>query len=183
MNMDDASVRVRDTLKQREQRRISLERFGWREILDAQKIQWLSERFCGSFYNNDAFQLPRPFITWDVDHAENDVLGLKKFADDLHSKRITALKSVKHPGQWYVLENINHPWYCLELSRVPDCHQEWPVVLLPNADPCYFLADNFECGIIAETNRTISVFGQRLLAALINQTPLVLSQIRDRSEE
>ncbi len=171
-----------ESVERRERERQFFESIGWHEITDPQEFEAISESFFGTFFSGTALQLPRPFTTWDVRHAETNSPNLNQFASDLHSKCLAALKSIEQPACWYVLENINHPWYRLELSKTPNHFDEWPIALLPNADPCYLIANDLKCGIVAETDRTISVFGQPLLAAVNDHSPLVLKQVKNQSD-
>ena len=75
-----------------------------------------------------------------------------------------------------MLENIHHPWYRVHVSETPDHIEEWPVELLPYRDPCYLVVQDFRFGFIADLDRTITVFGTRLLEAIQHDLPLVLTK-------
>ena len=87
------------------------------------------------------------------------------------------MKSVDPNSKWLVLENINHPWYRVDLKETPVHIEQWPVELLPWADPCYLVADDFSCGFIADLDRTISAFGQPLLDAIQLNVPKVFARV------
>ena len=169
----------RAVLEQRKRGNIRQVTFGWHEIVDQGELAQMADRFFGTFFPNDERRVPAPYITWDVSHASSQANTPEQGAciDDLHRKCLPAMKSVGSISEWLVLENINHPWYRLNLEETPVHIERWPVDLLPWADPCYLVASNFSCGFIADLDRTISVFGQPLIDAMQLNLPSIFTHV------
>ncbi len=177
----ESELKVQAELDRREQERLGRAAFGWHEILDRGDFEQIAERFFATFFPTGERSVPAPYITWDVSHATSLAYSPEQqaYIDDLHRKCLPAMKRASSVSEWLVLENINHPWYRVDLHSTPDHIEQWPVDLLPWADPCYMLAHDFSCGFIADRDRTVSAFGQPLLDAIHLNLPGVFSHVVD----
>ena len=173
----DNEARVRTSLERRDRDRVRYASYGWHEITDRDEFEPIANRFFSTFFPNSSRRLPVPYVTWDVSHATKDAHSKQQrnLIDDLHRKCLPAIKRCDPNGVWYALENIHHPWYRIHLNETPEHIEDWPIVFLPYADPCYLVAQDFSCGFIADLDRTISIFGARLIAELQQHNPLVFS--------
>lgn len=175
---------VRAELERRKRERIRQAGFGWHEITNRDEVAPVSERFFTTFFPTTGRSVPDPFITWDVSHATNGPANSpqqRAMINDLHRKCLPAMKRCEPNAVWFVLENINHPWYRVHFSETPDHIVDWPVELLPYADPCYIVTQDFSCGFIADLDRTISVFGRQLLNAIQENLPFVFTTVVESS--
>lgn len=170
---------VRAELDRRDRERLRQAAFGWHEVLDRLEFEPIAERFFSTFFPTGERSVPAPFITWDVSHATTPAYSPEQraYIDDLHRKCLPAMKRVGSISEWLVLENINHPWYRVYLDETQDHIEQWPVDLLPWADPCYLVACDFSCGFIADLDRTISAFGQPLLDAIQLNIPKAFTRM------
>ena len=145
--------------------------FGWHEIVDD---EWkdLSSRFFPKFFLDTDLRLPSPFVSWDTGHLRECTPDqLSQFQRDLHLKCIVAMKKCGFNSPWFLLENVNHPWYRLYLDDMPDHFEPWPTEIIPNADPFYLVSEDFSCGLISQHSGPISVFGNPLLALILDDIP------------
>ncbi len=175
----EREAKVQTELDRRERERLAQAAFGWHEILDRRDFEQIAERFFAFFFPTDERRLPAPYITWDVSHATSPAYSPEQqaYIDDLHRKTLPAMKRASSVSEWLVLENINHPWYRIDLPSTPDHIEQWPVDLLSWADPCYMVAHDFSSGFIADMDRTISAFGRPLLDAIHLDVPRVFAHV------
>ena len=182
----ERAVRVDAELKRRECERARHASCGWYEITNSDELESLADRFFNFFFPASAHCLPVPSVTWDVSQATYDASRQEQqnLIEDLHRKCLRAIRKCDPNAVWFALENIHHPWYRMDLSETPEHVEDWPIVLLPYADPCYLIAQNCSCGFIADLDRTISVFGNELLIQLRDQSPLVFcTMVHSTSDE
>lgn len=178
-NETDPVRRREKSLAHWERERAKNAAIGWHEIQDREERERLFNHF-DSFLSSGQPHMPGTFATWDVTACINlpyrsaDQLSL---IDDLHRKCLAALKCCYEPGHpWYVFENHNHPAYRLRFEEMPERIDQWPVEILPYADPCYLVAPDFSSGIIAELRQSITVFGS-LLPFVLRDLPRAFSAI------
>lgn len=171
--------KFRAELDRRERERIAQAAFGWQEIQDRREFEQTLERFFSHFFPEGERRVPSPYVTWDVSHSTSSGHLPERQAsiDDLHRKALSAMKAASPISQWLVVENINHPWFRVDLHSTPDHIEHWPVELLPWADPCYVVAHDFSCGFLADTDHTISAFGRPLLDAIHLDVPSVFAHV------
>lgn len=178
-NESDPARRREIALAQRERERAKSASIGWHEIQDREETESLFDRL-GPLFASGQPCVPAPSVTWDVTTAINlpyrsvEQLSL---IDDVHRKCLPALKCCYEPDNpWYVFENYNHLSYRLHFDEMPAHIDEWPVEILPYADPCYLMAPDFSTGIIAVLHQSITVFGS-LLPFVRRNLPLAFSRI------
>ena len=184
----DRSHIVRAVFERRQRDRAKLARLGWHQVLDDEvKADPLFDDFYARFLPDGLLDIPTPrpltgpCTTWDVSHATKlpvESQELSAFIADLHEKCLAVLKSAVFSTQpWFVVENIHHTWYRVHFDEVPADFNAWPVSLLPIGDPCYLFASDFSCGIFAELNNTVSIFGNELVSHVTASSPHVLSSV------
>ena len=181
MEPAEFELRRRIALETRERQRAEYASFGWHEIVDESEATALLDTFNAAFFPNGKLCTPTPFITWDVSRlawAQTQSSELRSLIDDLHHKCLRALKRCCVGSEpWYALENYNHPCYRVNFTNMPEDLAEWPIEILPYADPCYLLAADFSLGILAVLRKSITVFGGHLVSAVIEDTPLALTDV------
>lgn len=176
-----ANERRDAALKKNECRTAFHASFGWHEIddPDGSVVFSLSDRL-DELYHDDVEFKPSPSAVWDIsDFASYAIQSPSQIAlaDDLRGKCLRALKrcAVDHEP-WYAFENINHPSYLLRFEDMPDHIADWPIDLIPGWDPCFIVAPDFSCGIIATLRDSIRVFGVDLLEAINSDLPDLFSR-------
>ncbi len=175
---------------QDQRRRIALERnrrstevnasLGWLELNDQTRDE-LWELMFQKLIHNKEFCFPAPSATWDVRHViESAPKNLINFDADIIRKCLNILKlPALNSMKWYVIENIQHTWYSLDLERIPSRDVKWPHEVFPCADPFYLVNADMSCGLIAEVGGPVSVFGEPFFGMLSADPPLALAHVAD----
>lgn len=179
MEQSESERRIKAAIERWDRQREEYARIGWREILGESERAALFDRFCAAFTSGDTTLFPIPNVTWDV--RINWPAGSEEeriLVDDMHRKCLPAIKRCVNDSQpWWALENCHHPCYRVHFNEMPDYVAEWPIEILPFGDPCYLLAPDFSTGIIAEVHESLTVFGDKFLAAIEEDPQLALTKI------
>ena len=178
----DRESHVASYIRRQAREQLAKHQMGWHVVLGCDdEVFALSDRL-KSLYSEDA-EFLLPFSTaWDVlavCQLPYDSPDRIELARDLHSKCLRALKQCAAGDQpWHAFENINHDFYRLHFDEMPEQIDEWPIEILPSADPCFIIAPDFQSGIISSWQRharSIRVFGRDLLNSIQSDLPYLFT--------
>lgn len=128
---------------------------------------------------------PYPSITYAIGHIySGDAVEATQLEDDLAQKTLVAFRSCTDAHHWLYAFDWQH--MCYQFYPHQPFHADgvgaWPVPVLPIGDYDIFLAQDFSFGIFGHPwEKTMCVFGQRLLNAFAQAQPILWTRIVRRN--
>lgn len=124
-------------------------------------------KFEPSTSNFPSFEVPHPFITYDISDFFGESADLEAF-DNLEEKALDAFKESILDDEYILALDWQHECYWvnphLEFER--DEWGEWKIPFFPNGDYYFFIQKDFKFGFLGHPwERSITVFGKELINA------------------
>ena len=126
-----------------------------------------------------SFQVPCPFITYDISEYFRDLADLDAY-DDLEEKALVAFKEVTLVDEYILALDWQHECYWLNprLEFERDEFGEWTIPIFPNGDYYFFIQKDFKWGYLGHPwERSITVFGKELINAFNQHKPRMFHKI------
>ncbi|MGO1059230.1 DUF2716 domain-containing protein [Planococcus sp. FY231025] len=154
----------------------------WQE-LSAEENHFVWERVYNEFYFEPSihvfpgFQVPKPFITYNIFSLADFEKNLESFAD-LEAKVRWVFQGLIAPDEYIYALDWQHAGYRmnphLEMRR--NEWNEWLVPLYPDGDYYFYLQKDFEWGYLGHPwEGTITLFGEKLLERFEKHRPLLFA--------
>lgn len=154
----------------------------WQE-LSAEENHFVWERVYNELYFEPSihvfpgFQVPKPFITYNISSLADSEENLEPFAD-LEAKARCVFQELTAPDEYIYALDWQHAGYrmnpYLEVRR--NEWNEWLVPLYPDGDYYFYLQKDFEWGYLGHPwEGTITLFGEKLLEQFEKHHPLLFA--------
>lgn len=139
--------------------------------------------FKPSISNFPSFQVPNPFITYDISDFYGESVDLDVF-DDLEEKALVAFKEATMVNEYLLALDWQHECYWInprsEFEK--DGFGEWTIPIFPNGDYYFFIQKDFKWGLLGHPwENSITIFGKELIDAFAKYKPRVFRKILRQS--
>ncbi|MDE5414265.1 DUF2716 domain-containing protein [Alkalihalobacterium chitinilyticum] len=126
-----------------------------------------------------SFQVPSPYITFDISHYFRQSEDMNAY-DDLEEKALLVFQQNTLKDESIYALNWQHECYWvnphLELKK--DEFNEWKVPIFPNGDYYFFIHKNFRWGYLGHPwEKTVTVFGKEVVTAFKKHQPIMFQRI------
>ncbi|MCO0600445.1 DUF2716 domain-containing protein [Peribacillus butanolivorans] len=148
----------------------------WDRIYDAFKFEPGMSDF-------PSFEVPNPFITYDVSKYLNVSVDLDTYDEiynDLEEKSLIVFQELTQKNEYMYALDWQHPGYWINprLEFPKSEFDEWTVPIFPNGDYYFFIHKNFEWGLLGHPwERTITIFGKELIKVFEKHQPKMFQKI------
>jgi len=126
-----------------------------------------------------SFQVPHPFVTYDISNCFGDSVDLDAY-DDLEEKAIDAFKETTSVDEYILALDLHHECYRVNphLEFEKDEFGEWTIPIFPNGDYYFFIQKDFKWGYLGHPwERSITIFGEELINAFDKHKPRMFRKI------
>lgn len=126
-----------------------------------------------------SFQVPHPFVTYDISNSFGDSVDLDAY-DDLEEKAIDAFKETTSVDEYILALDWHHECYRVNphLEFEKDEFGEWTIPIFPNGDYYFFIQKDFKWGYLGHPwERSITIFGEELINAFDKHKPRMFRKI------
>lgn len=126
-----------------------------------------------------SFQVPQPFITYDI----SDYFGYSEDLDaydDLEDKALIVFQDNTAKEEYLLALDWQHEcfWINPHLEFPKDEFGEWTIPIFPNGDYYFFIQKDFRWGYLGHPwERSITVFGADLIAAFEKHRPRMFKKV------
>ncbi|MGG0658142.1 DUF2716 domain-containing protein [Rummeliibacillus pycnus] len=130
----------------------------WNKLYDELKFE-------PSTTNFPSFEVPTPFITYDISNYFGEYEGLNAY-DDLEEKALLVFQKITSIDEYIYALDWHHECYWINphLEYQKNEFDEWTVPIFTNGDYYVFIHKNFEWGYLGHPwERTITIFGKELI--------------------
>ncbi|GKW44564.1 DUF2716 domain-containing protein [Planococcus sp. NCCP-2050] len=130
-----------------------------------------------------SFQVPHPFITYDISDYLRDSIDLDTY-DDLEEQALDAFKEITSVDEYILALDWQHEsyWVNPRLEFEKDEFGEWTIPIFPNGDYYFFIQKNFKWGYLGHPwEKSITIFGEELINAFDEHKPRMFSKILRQS--
>lgn len=136
-------------------------------------------KFEPSISNFPPFQVPPPFITYDISDYFGDLADLDAY-DDLEEQALDAFKEITSVDEYILALDWQHKCYWVnprsEFEK--DEFGEWTIPIFPNGDYYFFIQKDFKWGYLGHPwERSITIFGKELINAFDKHKPRMFCKI------
>lgn len=142
-----------------------------------------------------SFQVPHPFITYDISEYLRDPTDLDAYDtlkdsadldvyDNLEKKALDAFKETTSVDEYILALNWQHQGYWVNprLEFVIDEFGEWTIPIFPNGDYYFFIQKDFKWGFLGHPwEKSITIFGEELINAFNKHKPRMFRNILRQS--
>ena len=142
-----------------------------------------------------SFQVPHPFITYDISDYLRDSIDLDAYDtledsadldayDDLEKQALDAFKEVTSVDEYILALDWQHEsyWVNLRLEFKIDEFGEWTIPIFPNGDYYFFIQKDFKWGYLGHPwEKSITIFGEELINAFDEHKPRMFRKILRQS--
>lgn len=130
-----------------------------------------------------SFQVPNPFITYDISDFYGESVDLDVF-DDLEEKALDAFKDSTLVDEYILALDWHHECYWInprsEFEK--DGFGEWTIPIFPNGDYYFFIQKDFKWGFLGHPwENSITIFGKELIDSFYEYKPTMFSKILRKS--
>lgn len=122
-------------------------------------------KFKPSISDFPSFEVPTPFITYDISIYIGESEDLHAYYD-LEEKALLVFQKNASQGEYIYALDWQHDCYWINshLEFEKDEFEEWKVLIFPNGDYYFFIQKDFEWGYLGHPwEKTITIFGKELI--------------------
>ncbi|PUB08211.1 DUF2716 domain-containing protein [Paenisporosarcina sp. OV554] len=136
-----------------------------------------------SISNFPSFEVPNPFITYDISPYINwsgDSGTYNEIYNDLEDKSLLVFQELTQKNEYMYAVDWQHPGYWINprLEFQKSEFDEWIVPVFPNGDYYFFIQKNFEWGFLGHPwEETITIFGKELIKGFEKHQPRMFQKI------
>ncbi|MGG0658691.1 DUF2716 domain-containing protein [Rummeliibacillus pycnus] len=126
-----------------------------------------------------SFEVPNPFITYDISDYFGESVDLDAY-DDLEQKALDVFKESTLVDEYILALDWQHEcyWVNSRLKFDRDEFGEWTIPIFPNGDYYFFIQKDFKWGFLGHPwERSITIFGKELINAFDKHKPIMFQKI------
>lgn len=138
-----------------------------------------------------SFQVPHPFITYDISDYLRDSINLDAYDtledsadldayDDLEEQALDAFKELTSVDEYILALDWQHEsyWVNPRLEFEKDEFGEWTIPIFPNGDYYFFIQKDFKWGYLGHPwEKSITIFGEEVINAFDEHKPRMFHKI------
>ena len=110
-----------------------------------------------------------PWIKWEISKPVQI-----RHTDEIRKSILRAMKQSGAEEDWLALD-FNHPCYSFRPQEIDETLEDWPIPILLIVDPGYFTSANFDRGVIASLDSSVTIFGKSMIDAIERESLEILS--------
>ncbi|NMH74024.1 DUF2716 domain-containing protein [Bacillus sp. RO2] len=136
-------------------------------------------KFEPSLSNFPSFQVPYPFITYNISDYFGGSADLDAY-DDLEENALDAFIETTLVDEYILALDWQHECYWVNprLEFEKDEFGEWTIPIFPNGDYYFFIQKDFKWGYLGNPwERSITIFGKELINAFEKHKPKMFHKI------
>ncbi|PFN20318.1 DUF2716 domain-containing protein [Bacillus cereus] len=135
--------------------------------------------FSPSFSTFPSFQLPSPFVTYNISHYFGESVDLDVY-DELEEKVLQVFKENTASNEYIMALDWQHECYWvnphLEFER--NEFDEWIIPIIPNGDYYFFIHKDFKWGYLGHPwEKSITIFGRELIESFERNKPKMFQNV------
>ena len=172
-------------LEEGEEQRLSWEQYGWRTLSHEEETRVWDEFGSHFLDRSGKIRIMKPALSWAIpNQVMDDPEASGRIEKKLTIAVLDALRQSTLAAEYVLALDWDHPCYLFFPHQcVRESYRDyWAVPVWPQSDSYYFVAPNFEFGILASRSGEFHVFGQTFIDVCDGAITDLLGQPLDRTK-